>query len=142
MRYAGVWKRFVAYLIDVIPITMLVVGQLLLTVKRYLLTDEGKIQAEAEPATSNRRLALSHQQKGQLDMAFDMYRKCPLDESIMDLLYNLGLEFEHKRLFNKAVAVYRYMGNYNANFRDIERRSGRARDADQTVIFDTGGRGT
>ena len=68
-------------------------------------------------------------------MAFDMYRKCPLDDALMELLYNLGLDFESKRQYSKAVAVFRYMADYNAKFRDIEQRIGRARAAEETVML-------
>ena len=53
-------------------------------------------------AESNRMLGLAFQGQGQLDMAFDKFRKVPLDDAVMDNLYNLALDFERKRQFNKA----------------------------------------
>ncbi len=47
-------------------------------------------------------LGLAFQGQGQLDMAFDKFRKVPLDDAVMDNLYNLALDFERKRQFNKA----------------------------------------
>jgi hypothetical protein len=45
-------------------------------------------------------------------MAFDKFRKCP-DDQVMENVYNLALDFERKRQFNKAEAVFRYMADYN-----------------------------
>ena len=50
----------------------------LLTTKRFLVTERGKEKADTEGAESNRMLGLAFQQQGQLDMAFDKFRKCPL----------------------------------------------------------------
>ena len=67
------------------------------------------------------------QGQGQLDMAFDYFRKCPLDDQVMDNLYNLALDFERKRQFNKAESVLRYMAEHNPKFRDLEQRLTRAK---------------
>jgi serine/threonine-protein kinase len=116
-------------------VTLLVVGHLLLTTKRFLMTERGKMKSEAEGAESNRMLGLAFQGQGQLDMAFDKFRKLPVDDSIMDLLYNLGLDFERKRQFNKAESVFRYMADHNPKFRDLEQRLGRAKAMSETVIL-------
>jgi eukaryotic-like serine/threonine-protein kinase len=118
-----------------IPATLLVIGHLMLTTKRFLVTERGKEKSEAESAESNRMLGLAFQGQGQLDMAFDKFRKCPLDDQIMESLYNLGLDFERKRQFNKAEAVFRYMADYNIKFRDLEQRISRAKQMSETVIL-------
>src|SRR5690606_145791 len=96
-----------------LPATLLLVGHALLTTKRYLVTERGKEKSDLDSAESNRMLGLAFQGQGQLDMAFDKFRKCPLDDQLMENLYNLGLDFERKRQFNKAEAVFRYMSEYN-----------------------------
>jgi serine/threonine-protein kinase len=68
-------------------------------------------------------------------MAFDYFRKVPLDDTVMDNLYNLALDFERKRQFNKAEAVFRYMSGYNPKFRDLEAKLSRARQMSETVIL-------
>ncbi len=115
--------------------TLLLVGHLLLTTKRFLVTERGKEKSEAESAESNRMLGLAFQGQGQLDMAFDKFRKCPLDDALMENLYNLGLDFERKRQFNKAEAVFRYMADFDPKFRDLEQRLTRARQMSETVIL-------
>src|SRR6266705_3751894 len=80
-------------------------------------------------------LGLAFQGQRQLDMAFDYFRKVPLDETVMDNLYNLALDFERKRQFNKAEAVFRYMADYDPKFRDIEARLSRAKQMSETLVL-------
>jgi eukaryotic-like serine/threonine-protein kinase len=123
-----------------LPAVLLLVGHLLLTTKRYLLTEKGKQQSDADSAESNRMLGLAFQGQGQLDMAFDKLRKVPLDNSLMEVLYNLGLDFERKRQFNKAESVFKYMAEFNGKFRDLPQRLNQAREMAETVILGTSGR--
>ncbi|MEM7206856.1 MAG: serine/threonine-protein kinase [Pseudomonadota bacterium] len=125
----------------VLPATLLVLGHLTITTKRFLATERGKLHSDAESAESNRMLGLAFQGQGQLDMAFEKFRKCPLDDSIMEILYNLGLDFERKRQFNKAGAVFIYMSEHDASFRDIDKRQKRAENMENTVMLG-GGSGT
>ncbi|MCX7169736.1 MAG: CHASE2 domain-containing protein, partial [Proteobacteria bacterium] len=118
-----------------IPATLLLFGHLLLTTKHFLLTERGKEKSELESSESNRMLGLAYQGQGQLDTAFDKFRRCPLDDHLMENLYNLALDFERKRQFNKAEAVFRYMFDYNPKFRDLEQRLNRAKQMSETVIL-------
>ncbi|OHC67735.1 MAG: serine/threonine protein kinase [Rhodocyclales bacterium RIFCSPLOWO2_02_FULL_63_24] len=122
-----------------IPATLLLVGHLLLTIKRFVVTERGKEKSDADSAESNRMLGLAFQGQGQLDMAFDKFRKCPMDEQLMENMYNLALDFERKRQFNKAEAVFRYIFDFNPKFRDIETRVNRAKQLSETVILGGGG---
>lgn len=117
------------------PLLLLVLGHALMTSKHYLLTERGKLRADAESSESNRNLALMLQSQGQLDMAFDRFRKCQINESLMENLYNLGLDFERKRQFNKAEHVFAYMSSYNASFKDLPQRILTARQLSETVIL-------
>ena len=74
------------------------------------MTERGKEKSDAEGAESNRMLGLAFQQQGQLDMAFDKFRKCPVDEQLLENLYSLGLDFERRRQFNKAESCFMYIG--------------------------------
>ncbi len=107
--------------------SLLVIGHLLLTTKRFLVTEQGKQKSDLESAESNRMLGLAFQGQGQLDMAFDKFRKCPMDEGLMENMYNLALDYERKRQFNKAEAVFRYMSDFNPKFRDLQDRLNRAK---------------
>ena len=121
------------------PATLLLLGHLLLTTKRFLVAERGKEKSDAESAESNRMLGLAFQGQGQLDMAFDKFRKCPLDKQLMENMYNLALDFERKRQFNKAEAVFRYMFDFDPSFRDLESRINRAKQLSETVILGGGG---
>ena len=129
MVSAGMWIQLMA------AASLLVVGHLLLTTKRFLVTERGKEKSEADSAESNRMLGLAFQGQGQLDMAFDKFRKCPMDDSLMENLYNLALDFERKRQFNKAEAVFRYMADYRLDFRDLAQRIARAKAMSETVML-------
>jgi len=73
-----------------------------------------------DSAELNKTLGLSFQGQGMLDMAFEKFMKCPAeDKSIKRLLYNLGLDFERKRMFNKALSVYERILK-TGNFKDIQ----------------------
>ena len=129
MASAGLWIELM------LPATLLLVGHALLTTKRFLVTERGKEKADVESADSNRMLGLAFQQQGQLDMAFDKFRKVPLNDEVMENLYNLALDFERRRQFNKAESVFRYMAAYNPKFRDLEERLARAKKLSETIIL-------
>ncbi len=124
-----------------VPAALLLIGHLLLTTKRFLVSERGKEKSDADSAESNRMLGLAFQGQGQLDMAFDKFRKCPMDDALMENMYNLALDFERKRQFNKAEAAFRYIFDYNPKFRDIESRVNRAKQLSETVILGGGGGG-
>ncbi len=70
-------------------------------------------------------LGLSYQGQGMLDMAYEQYMQCSVrNATVKNLLYNLGLDFERKRMFNKAVAIYRHIQGKGA-FKDVQQRIAR-----------------
>ncbi len=115
--------------------SMLLVGHLLLTSKHFLRAEKGKIKADADSAESNRMLGLAFQGQGQLDIAFDKFRKVEIDDSMMEVLYNLGLDFERKRQFNKAESVFKYMAEYNPKFRDLNARLAQSKAMSETILL-------
>ena len=123
------WLQMVA------PALLLLVGHTLLTTKRFFITEHQKTQVETDSAQTNRLLGLSFQGQGQLDMALDKFRSLPVDDSVLDLIYNLAMDFERKRQFNKAEAAYDYIGQHNPAFRDVAQRRKRAQHAHDTVII-------
>jgi CHASE2 domain-containing sensor protein len=120
------------------PAALLVLGHLLITTKRFLVTERGKAKSDEESSESNRMLGIAFQSQGQLDMAFEKFRKCPLNEQVMEATYNLALDFERKRQFNKATAVYLYMSTHDKTFRDIKTRMTRAKAMEETVMLGGG----
>ena len=118
-----------------LPASLLVIGHLLLTTKRFLMTERGKEQSEAAGAESNRMLGLAFQQQGQLDMAFDKFRKCPVDEQLLENVYSLALDFERRRQFNKAESAFAFIHQNDPKFRDVGDRMNRAKVMSETIIL-------
>jgi eukaryotic-like serine/threonine-protein kinase len=132
----GVWLKLM------LPNLLLIGGHMLLTTKHFLVTERGKARLDIESAENNRMLGLSMQGQGQLDMALEKFRKLPVDKSVLELMYNLALDYERKRHFNKAKSVYDYIKQHDANFLDIGDRSKRARAMEETVILGRGNSST
>ncbi|WP_198314538.1 CHASE2 domain-containing serine/threonine-protein kinase [Chitinibacter sp. GC72] len=123
------------------PACLLLIGHLALTTKHFLLTEAREEKSSAESAESNRMLGLALQNQGQLDMAFDKLRRVPLDEGMMEVMYNLALDFERKRQFNKAESVYRLMHAHDPQYRDLVEKMKTARQMSETVILGAGAQG-
>ncbi|MFQ5581399.1 MAG: CHASE2 domain-containing serine/threonine-protein kinase [Mariprofundaceae bacterium] len=115
--------------------TLLLIGHLLLTTKRHFASEEEREKVSADSAETNKMLGLSFQSQGMLDMAFDKFRKCPMNDDILATLYNLALDFERKRQFNKATAVYEHMSEYKTDYKDLQARLERVKNAGETMIF-------
>lgn len=123
----------------VFPAVLLLVGHIALTTKRFLVTEAGKVKADEESAETNRMMGLALQGQGQLDMAFDRFQRVPMSDELMGNLYSLALDFERKRQFNKAQAVYEHMARYNRKYKDLETKLHRAKNLSETVILGGGG---
>jgi serine/threonine-protein kinase len=122
----------------VFPALALVLGHLALTTKRFLMTEAGKVKADEESAETNRMMGLALQGQGQLDMAFDRFRRVPASDALMGNLNSLALDFERKRQFNKAEAVYQHMLAFDANYKDVQAKLKRAKNLSETVMLGGG----
>jgi serine/threonine-protein kinase len=91
-------------------------------VKETVISQKSLALSSKESFETNRMLGLSLQSQGLLDLAFEKLRKCPLDDDMKDVLYNLGLDFERKRMINKAITVYEYIVQEGEIFRDLDAR--------------------
>lgn len=120
----------------------LITGHVVMTIKRFRVTEHLQLRSEAEGAESNKMLGLAFQGQGQLDMAFEKFRKCPMEAGMSDLLYNLALDYERKRQHNKAGAVYAYIADHEPNYKDIQKRLKRSKAMEETIILGGSGGGT
>jgi len=82
----------------------------------------GRAGFSKDAIETNRMLGISLQSQGLLDLAFEKFRKCPLDDEMRDIIYNLGLDYERKRMINKAVSIYEYIDKKDGGFRDLNER--------------------
>ncbi len=129
LSYSAKWLTLV------FPASLLVIGHLALTTKRFLMTEAGKFKSDEESAETNRMMGLALQGQGQLDMAFDRFRRVPFTDALMDNMNNLALDFERKRQFNKAHAVYEHMASHNKNHKDLQSKINRAKNLSETVML-------
>ena len=119
----------------VFPAALLVVGHLALVTRRFAVVESRKLTSDAESAETNRQMALSFQSQGQLDMAFDRLRRVPYSIPLMDNLKSLALDFERKRQFNKAEAVYAHMLQTGGADQEVQRHLDRTRAISQAVVL-------
>jgi len=118
------------------PMLLLIVGYILVTSKKFLVTEKSKERVEADSVETNKMLGLSFQQQGMLDLALEKFRKLPLqEEGVKDLLYTLGLDFERKRQFSKALSTYNLITQDGQDFRDLDERIPKLKGAEASMIF-------
>ncbi|HET9733892.1 MAG TPA: serine/threonine-protein kinase [Burkholderiales bacterium] len=132
MTTQAIWMQLM------VPCTLLLVGHVALISKRFIATERGKIKSDESSAESSRMLGIAYQAQGQLDLAWDKFRQVPMSDAVMENLYNLALDFERKRQFNKAESVFRHMHEYNPKFRDLAQKLSRAKQLSETVILGGG----
>ncbi|MEA1889226.1 MAG: serine/threonine-protein kinase [Pseudomonadota bacterium] len=116
------------------PILLLLLGFLVIA-----LMAGGLQQSEKPTAMSgevHRRVGLASQKRGELDAAFESFRKCPLENSIMVMLFYLAQDFEASGRFDRAVAVYQYMESFNPHFNELQDKLEKARMMEDTVRID------
>ncbi len=130
----GIWLAMVA------PTALLAVGYTAMVSIRYMVTEQRNELVESDSIETNKMLGLSFQGQGLLDLAFEKFRKCPVeDTTVRDLMYNLALDFERKRMFNKAAAVYEHILTAG-DYKDIKERISSMKVAGETMIFGGSGR--
>jgi CHASE2 domain-containing sensor protein/tRNA A-37 threonylcarbamoyl transferase component Bud32 len=117
------------------PLLELVIGYIGVVSLSYFVTETHRDKVEGESAETNRMLGLSFQSQGMLDMAFDKFRRVPVNDEMKDILYNLALDFERKRQINKAAAVYEYIEENDAKFKDVKEKKQKLMQASDTMVF-------
>jgi serine/threonine-protein kinase len=119
---------------------LLVIGYILVMSKKFFITEKTKEKVEADSVETNKMLGLSFQQQGMLDLAMEKFYRLPIEEEgVKDLLYNLGLDFERKRQFSKALTTYKRIIEDGMNFKDLAERIPKLKGAEATMIFKGGG---
>jgi eukaryotic-like serine/threonine-protein kinase len=129
---SGYWIKIVY------PSLMLIAGYTVVVSKRYLYQEKRTEVLEGESAETNKMLGLSFQGQGMLDMAFEKFRKVPVDDSMKETLYNLALDFERKRQLNKAVSVYEHIMTADKGFKDVAAKAEKLKVMGETMIFGGG----
>ncbi len=121
------------------PLLALWLGHVVLGGKHYL---EHRLQhIHNELSEANRALGQSFHSQGQLDQAFEKYQRCRVDHALLGHLYNLGLDYERKRQFNKAVTVFKTIAAYDPKYNDVQERIRRTQEVSDAMLGGTGGVG-
>ena len=108
-----------------------------ISMRLFMIAEKNQAVSAADSAESSRMLGLAYQGQGQLDAAFEKYRRCTPEENTYNLIYNLGLDYERKRQYNKAQSCYAFIGETESGFRDIQKRIARCSSMEDAVL--TGG---
>ncbi len=101
-----------------VPAVALVFGQLVLARKQFV--DDSLHRYKMQLSEADRMLGQLFQSQGRLDTAFTKFRQCIADDSLLEQLYSLGLDYERKRQYNKAAEAFRYIKTHNPQFRDCD----------------------
>ncbi|MBI5884026.1 MAG: CHASE2 domain-containing protein [Elusimicrobia bacterium] len=117
------------------PVVLLFAGCLVTLARRLIGTEKGKELVEASAIEQARMLGLSFQGQGMLDMAFDKFRACPVDDNLKDALYNLALDFERKRQYAKAVSVMEHVAAKDPGYKDIAEKMKMLKAASDGAVF-------
>ncbi|MFV2031477.1 MAG: CHASE2 domain-containing protein [Gammaproteobacteria bacterium] len=123
-----------------LPMLTLVVGHLVLGIKHLFEARMSGVRAELSDAS--RTIGQSLQSQGLLDQAFAQYRRCTLNASLLDTLHGLGLDYERKRQFNKAVTVFKYIRTYNRRYQDVDERIDRNQEMADVMVLGNGSSGS
>jgi serine/threonine-protein kinase len=128
--YSAIFFVITGYWFEVCaPVVLSFLGYALVMYKTF---SQKKLLENAE---LNKMLGLSFQGQGMLDMAYERFLKCPVeDQSVKELFYNLGLDFERKRMFNKALIIYNHILK-GGKFRDIKKRIEKLRSIEEKVVL-------
>jgi serine/threonine protein kinase/CHASE2 domain-containing sensor protein len=117
------------------PLFLLLAGYLIVISKSFLVTEKGKELVEASAIETNKMLGLSFQGQGMLDLAFEKFRLCPLDDNMKDTLYNLALDFERKRQYSKAASVLDHIAAKDPKYKDAAEKGKKLKEASDGAVF-------
>ncbi len=120
-----------------LPLLVLLLGYLLISLRSFFGRNEERLALEL--SESNRQLGRMLQTQGELEQALEKYRRCRVDGEMLEQLYHLGLDFERKRQFSKAVSVFQQIRGHSGAFRDVDERIERNRNMEQRIVLANGG---
>ena len=115
------------------PFFALIIGHFVLAAKKFLDSHLSAIKIELSQA--NQLLGQSFHSQGKLDQAMEEYRKCIVNTSLLEQMYNLGLDYERKRQFNKAIPVFESIQQHAPKFRDVEERLARNSEVSNAIVL-------
>lgn len=115
------------------PLVSLIAGHFLIGGKHFIGQKLRHVHDELSEA--NMALGYAYQSTGNLDQAFEKYRLVIVDEKLLNQLYNLGLDYERKRQFNKAVSIFRYIADRDDSIHDVKERLSRNKEVSDALVL-------
>jgi CHASE2 domain-containing sensor protein len=122
--------------LPLIVVAQTVVGTLLLVSLKHGIEGRSAGVASAKGA-ADLEVGEMLRAQGNLDKAHDRFMRCPPSEALTVQLYQLGLDFERKRQFNKAGVVFERIRQINPAFQDAAARADRNKQLESTVMLGT-----
>jgi len=110
----GIWWPTINILL------LMLIGQLVV----YVYTSGRAILNSMEQQQQNAWFQLGHYQyeKGDYEMSITSLLKCGADEAALADLYEIALNFERKRQYDRALQVYTDISARQKNYKDIQKR--------------------
>ena len=130
MTSQSIWIPLIA------AILALITGHLVVSGRQFLASHSLTIGQSLSEA--NRQLGQSFQSQGQLDQAFEQFKLCDTDDRLLGQLYNLGLDYERKRQFNKAISVFGFIQGKQPDYSDVSDRIHQNKKATEAVLLGSG----
>jgi len=115
------------------PLIVLLLGHFILGSKKFLDSHLNALKIELSQA--NLLLGQSFHSQGKLDQAMEEYRKCIVSNALLEQMYNLGLDYERKRQFNKAIPVFESIRENAPDFRDVHERLARNAEVSNAIVL-------
>ena len=122
--FAATWLLTVAVCLVLYGYWLQVAPALLLCSGGYFIVrwKVGRLTVRHSMFDNHRQLAVTLQEQGRLDQALEKFLQFqPKDHFCKEMLYNLGLDFERKRMPHKALTAYRHL-LASGRFRDTKQR--------------------
>ncbi len=122
----------------VTPAAALLLGHIALVLKHLLEGRVGRFQTEL--SETRRKLGEAYQAQSQLDLAFEQYRHCLNNEEVLQLMFNLGLDYERRRKFAKAISTFKHIKNVQPDYPDLDDRIRRNEELERHYMLSGGAR--
>jgi len=112
---------------------LLLTGHVLITSKQRFQATQTSPKTKPDIHATNKMLALSFQNQGMLDKAFEKFIACPMDDDLLGRLDALAQACERKKQFQQASAVYEHIASHDPIYKDIQARIMAAKNSHQAL---------
>jgi len=101
-------------------ILLLFIGVAVIGLRRLYTSQSARHYSDV--AQTLRQLGLAYQEQGKKEQAFEAFKKLPPADENLELIYNLALDFERQRRYERAAAAYLHILHENPAFKDTAKR--------------------